>query len=627
MSASKSGSYIVVNGLGNTLSSVAADINDAAFFSEVSAGVFELNCTAVHRRLYVADGGELIIGDPNDFSVSETLQNNQGGVYYRGQIYASRGGSLKVYGNSVLNLSLGNNRHQYNYWDGEWLMIGDATYKPLLIGHRLSQNIIRDYAEGDPDKDRIHWENMIIGSADTAGGNILRFNASERPANHVFRNITFDPSYGTGGNDSNLFYWECPHVGYESMVVENLTFVNGGRYCPFHPVNAMGYYKGITITGSGYNYYPIRADNPIIDSLSLRYGEGGDRLQRHGQKFWLIEDLVMDQTGYVHDVHLRCGSTGCLKNPTLSRIGGGDRFTVNTSAYLMLWGTITVPDWDLSVDIDGKIAIVHDLDLTVQDELGNPIEGAEVVIRASTGEEKVYFQTKANGKLQAIYDLECALLMQRLWYNSVENRLVSSAYNWEADFKYGTNGISSNGTTLYAPVDADVDGAGYPPTEGWMKLLSSSTDRHRWALPVGWNQAGRLWAGKTRLEFDWLIHPDNPLVGQSPQHGFGGDAFINPVYDPPVLQAGLQHYTLTYDGLDQNESYVFIGNQGGYDYTNAKSYLKNLTLTSLDGIETPHHIVTVFKEGYRPASRACVMNQSRTDTITLKRIDAKVMTF
>ena len=42
MTASKSGNNIVVNGTGNTLSSITTDIGDTTFIEQVSAGVFEV---------------------------------------------------------------------------------------------------------------------------------------------------------------------------------------------------------------------------------------------------------------------------------------------------------------------------------------------------------------------------------------------------------------------------------------------------------------------------------------------------------------------------------------------------------------------------------------------------------
>ena len=158
MAASKSGNNIQVDGVGNTLSSITADIADTTFIEEVSSGVFRVK-SDVTRYLQIMNGGELTIGNSEDYSTTEELQF-ESSVNDRNRLYVYHGSILNMYGNTTLNFSSGGARMGPCYLYGQINVLGDDIYQPEWYrGYRLYiYNTSNDNASYD--NDIFHFEKM-----------------------------------------------------------------------------------------------------------------------------------------------------------------------------------------------------------------------------------------------------------------------------------------------------------------------------------------------------------------------------------------------------------------------------------------------------------------------------------
>ena len=126
MGATKNGNYINVTGTGNTLASITSDINDTTFIEETSTDYYVLKGNTT-RIISILPNAELIIGDPSDPTVSETLMmdnpsSNRTGFKIQG--------SLQVYGQTTIETVQANTYPRSNiiHTGGEVILSGSAGY-------------------------------------------------------------------------------------------------------------------------------------------------------------------------------------------------------------------------------------------------------------------------------------------------------------------------------------------------------------------------------------------------------------------------------------------------------------------------------------------------------------------
>ena len=134
MSAVKYGNHIYITGIGNTLQTVCDDIADTAWIERTgSVGDYTFTVKGIGstvKAFRVRRGGELTMGNPDDYSFSEHLvfapTSND-----RSRFYIDSGGALFVYGNVEI---VGSNNSYYTYfrWYGKNYWRGNDTYRPLL---------------------------------------------------------------------------------------------------------------------------------------------------------------------------------------------------------------------------------------------------------------------------------------------------------------------------------------------------------------------------------------------------------------------------------------------------------------------------------------------------------------
>ena len=162
------GTAIYVEGYGNTLASICADIADVSHIEEVSPGVYVVQG---NKQFRIRPASELIIGDPDDFSVHEELHFNPSSLA-GGTFYIDSGGALYMYGDVVLNHAYQSGKAIYAYWYGKLYWRGEANpggNRPLYTG-MYYYNYMYNYS--DPAYDDV-WdvESINIGHGYQFPGN------------------------------------------------------------------------------------------------------------------------------------------------------------------------------------------------------------------------------------------------------------------------------------------------------------------------------------------------------------------------------------------------------------------------------------------------------------------------
>lgn len=419
MTATKSGNHIYVAGTGNTLTSITADIADTTFIEETSPGVFTVKGN-VARYLRIRSGGVLTIGNPTDYSVAETLQfenlaaNNT-------RFYVDANGELAQYGNTMIDFSISSNRSYYTYIYGKTTVLGDATYQPVWQNYQriymYETSLGNTYTN-----DVWHFENMIIGSAFTTGYYAFYFQGMGKVREHVFRNITFDKSYGRG---MSMYCFRMAYIvsGAHKMTFEDLKFVDVGNY-PIYGGMDCRWSNCVFSASTNRKLYLYNGFGAAPNTLGLRdYGLKQEHFA--GQRFTLIEDCTFENIANVNDVYVRYGTVALFKDNDFQATSG-ERLQLDYQGLAMMWNnTITQETFD--VNSGSTIQWVYGLDLTIEDRQGNPIEGAFVHVEQSEGKERFVFETKANGKLDQMHDLEVALLTNLHQYG---NSKTSNSEYW-----------------------------------------------------------------------------------------------------------------------------------------------------------------------------------------------------
>ena len=150
MPATKSGTYINITGTGNTLASMYSDINDNNWIertTDVDGSYIYSVKSAIVNYIVINHGGELTVGNPNDYSFKETLRNiystnGRGYITIYQSNATNENGILKLYGNSTIDFI--NGMTAPNQYSGSWncygsiIVEGNAIYKPnLKLGNGL----------------------------------------------------------------------------------------------------------------------------------------------------------------------------------------------------------------------------------------------------------------------------------------------------------------------------------------------------------------------------------------------------------------------------------------------------------------------------------------------------------
>jgi len=452
MPAAKSGNHIYVTGSGNTLASITTDINDAAFIEKTgtSPDIYTLKGN-VARYLYVRPGGELTIGDPEDYSMNETLAFDQS-VTQLNRLYVNQGGHLKQYGNTVIDfVTHPTNRAYYSYIYGAMTIQGDDTYKPIWQNYR--RIYFYENQNNDTYKNDIwNFDKMIFAGADAANEYAIYFQGMGKVRAHNFTNITWDKTAGGRGNQMYPLYVPYGINGFENIVFNNLNFVDVGSY-PIYMNNAGSQEYSNCIFGTGTSWKTYILGTYRNDPTQRYYSYDYLSPEVFGQDFVYIHDSVYDSTGTAGVVFVSQGGTLLLKDVEFQHTAG-DSIQVQYQGTVMLWTGVTFTGGREVYDLDyaGCVNRVFALDLTVQDKFGNPIEDAKVGITQKDGKESFLFRTNASGKLINHFNINKALLTNIHQYG---NNKATNIEKW-SDTSNGTYHIVNIFKLGYRPKTLNI---------------------------------------------------------------------------------------------------------------------------------------------------------------------------
>lgn len=421
MGARKSGNNIYVEGTGNTLSGIVANINDTDFMiatSEAPSGVYTVNCSTTDRYLYVRPGGELIIGSGEDYSFNETLEYDIG-LANRGRFYVQAGGHLKQYGDTTIDFSKDGTAPYYGYIWGALTVRGDETYKPTWKNfariYFYEQSDVGTYTDDIWDVD-----GMKVGTGVNSTSYFGFLYSIGKVRNHSFKNMEFDKNIGHTTGNTHYFYLNYTNSPWHNVVFSGLTFTDvyyGFQNLRGTPIKL----EDCTWTNTA-SWITYNINAPTVSPWIGQNNFDATEPRQHGQHFTLYKGCNFDDAGIGNYVELgaACAFVDCTWTNTTSPAA-----QIRYDAHMIIWsGNVWNDASNLNANYNGAVLWVKSLDLTVEDSLGRPIEDATVVIEQSDGREYWTFKTKSNGKLDNIYDLECALLTHQYFYTS------ASYYYW-----------------------------------------------------------------------------------------------------------------------------------------------------------------------------------------------------
>ena len=443
MSAAKSGNHIYVSGSGNTLASITTDIADTTFIEKTASSpdIYTVKGN-VARYLRIRNGGTLTIGDPLDYTDDESLEFENDAVD-RTRFYVDTGGTLLMYGATKIDFSTSAFRPYYTYFYGKADILGDGTNNPTLQNYRrlyFYENQNNDTYSSDV----WHFEDMTIGSSFTLNDYAMYFNVIGKVRSHIFKDILFDKTHGNG---VGFYAMRLPYDirGLRNITFENLDFNNVGNY-PVYTTGARPHFKGCTFgTTTSWKMLTYGCGTANGSDTYGDYGYHGEH--NDGQHFIYLEDATFENLANQNCLLAQYGSVVLCKDCTWEHTSG-DSGQAAYGGVIMMWTGNTfsgVENWD--VDYDGRVNWVHSLTLTINDENGDPLEDATVVIEQSGGKETLTFHTDAAGKMRNDHDLDCALLVHKHQYGNAE----------ATNFEYWSDATNSTYHT------ATVYKAGYTP--------------------------------------------------------------------------------------------------------------------------------------------------------------------
>jgi len=429
MPATKSGNDIYITGSGNTLESVASDIDDTNFCEWDSVDTLTIYGNVL-RYIRIRNGGELIIGDPLDYSVQENM-NFESSVANNLRFIVDAGGSLKQYGNTKIDFMTGSQRSYYTYFYGAVYVRGNTSFKPIWQNYQriyfLEQQNNDTYSN-----DIFDIDGLIIGGACTVNYYALYFNAFGKIRNHIFKNITFDKSYGSG-NAMYAMRFAQDYIGIRNITFDNINFHNVGNY-PLYSSGARVHFKNTTFgTTTSWKLLMYGTGKANSSDLYRDYTYNTEHVA--GQNFLYLENCTFQNLNNKACLLASYNATILVKDCTWQH-DTSDSIETRYGGKVLMWtgNTFTGGREYYDVNYNGSIQWVFGLTLTINNESGNPIEDAVVVIEQSAGKESFMFYTDSNGKMKNDHNLDVALLTNKHQYG----------YNKTTDMEYWSD--SDNNT-------------------------------------------------------------------------------------------------------------------------------------------------------------------------------------
>lgn len=338
MAAVKSGKHIYVQGTGNTLESVATDINDPLFCTwDAPTKTFTfIGTSADVRYFYIRNGGVLDVNDGETFQFSNATADDT-------RFYIDAGGTFNMSGNSILEgRATGTQRTYYWYWNGAVNIIGNGANQPIIRGFR--RIYLRETQNNNTYPNDIwHIENAKIYS-NGAGANNYCFYVyiNGKVRSHIFRNITMDDSQGLNYDTYMFSFLYGSSMGAENITFENNTYVMGER--AIHNTGGWALHcKNNTYDGGSASWSVLHYGHPNERARgTLRnYGVGATR--SYGQVFAYHEGDTWTDLGSNLCVNVSYGAEALFKDCTWLETSG-DAIECKYQGRAMVWSGNTFTD-------------------------------------------------------------------------------------------------------------------------------------------------------------------------------------------------------------------------------------------------------------------------------------------
>lgn len=397
MPATKSGASILIDSSPNTLSSITSDINDITWIEESPAGTF----TVKAKQFVVRDGGVATIGNAGDFSVAEKLVMEPAGNDLC-RVDIDRGGELQLFGASEIDAnSMTPLYYQRWRWLGKFYCRGNATYTPYIYHLYLTwpqrYSFARDGFDRNHDVCDIDWlqvDTPWSSAAKWAQPSTYRLLADYGV--EIIKNATFgkvgDPAWRVV--ETTQAQTRCVPDDGSKHIFEDCTFYGMGtafylnplhyhiKNCLFDQSTSTAIICSQPFTTPG----KFKSENSLYRDLNL-------------QLMLFIEGCTFSPV-FANDVQADFGGMLLVKDCVFN--GTGNNVTAVNDGRVYIWSGNTfngsVPVNVSTVNSSAQAFWVFSLDLTIEDDGGNPLEDAMIYIRQKDGKEDWLFRTDANGK-------------------------------------------------------------------------------------------------------------------------------------------------------------------------------------------------------------------------------------
>ena len=392
---------ITIGGAGNTLASMYSDIGDDTVMSNPSAGLYIINGVKV-RYINISALGELIVGNPLDFSEYEELRFQFSGTNYQNRFYVYEGGIFKQYGNTKVILNYGCTSAQYPhycYFHGAVHIEGDDTYQPIIKGPRrfyfyqyASNESYYENSELTLYKCKIGecWGNYIYMTA--YGAWWKTFNVEDVTLiNDLYTSsIQYGINCFTLGEVYDFPAFKNMHLDNSVNVLQHLSY--GGT---------ISHIKDTTIvtTRPSYTFYMSGAQtfggwrNP---SRTWHTTTESAKIKKVGQWIDGMHDNVDIQTTYSYQYYIAAYCQFIAKNCPNTNDKNN---LIYTGASMLCWNSDNIFN-RLNIDNYGSIAKkVFLLDLTTKNSHGSLLSDCTVNVSSLNGKEFFKCVTDENGKI------------------------------------------------------------------------------------------------------------------------------------------------------------------------------------------------------------------------------------
>ena len=420
MSAVKGTQTINVSGTGNTLASITTDINDTNWIERTTdvdgSYIYTIKSAAVNT-LTVMDGGELTIGNPNDYSFKEKLKflySSNG----RGYITTQTTAWLKIYGNVEIDGgSIGVSQYTFMYQingNSEWL--GNETYKPKIYNARRMHILCATAVQSTIDNSYCVIRNVQFGNchADLFLIYFMFYNYIHKTFEFKDCEMFLDKSYLS----YNGFFSTYPYCSalLDRFIIDNPKVISGSENRFIMSTSEfMGKIKNCNWDPKYATYQfqnTILANHENIKTNRFLTVEEKKIVSAKKQIIDTMYDNVTWTTSYTYIGYAYRTSVVFKNNINAS----AKKLYTGYCSHYYCWGSDSLynvtPGW--GTNIGETVRKVYLLDLTVKDESGNLLEDCVVKINDKNNKENWLIETNALGKLYSCYEIGGALLSNRM---------------------------------------------------------------------------------------------------------------------------------------------------------------------------------------------------------------------